>query len=69
MKAAEVSTDVLYYADADTNTKHKKKDAEVCFLMLTSHLRYKWRRISTWQLLGRETMRDTMTKTIESHRS
>lgn len=26
---AEVITDVLYYADAETNTKHKKVDAEV----------------------------------------
>jgi hypothetical protein len=30
MKTAEVITDVLYYADAETNTRHKKKDAEVC---------------------------------------
>lgn len=29
MKNAEVCTDVLYYADADTNTKHKKKDADI----------------------------------------
>ena len=29
MKNAEVLTDVLYYADQETNTKFKKKDAEV----------------------------------------
>jgi len=29
MKNAEITTDVLYYADAETNTKHKKQDAEV----------------------------------------
>ena len=29
MKNAEILTEVLYYADAETNTKHKKKDAEV----------------------------------------
>jgi len=26
---AEVLTEVLYYADAETNTKSKKKDAEI----------------------------------------
>ena len=29
MKNVEVLTDVLYYADQETNTKYKKKDAEV----------------------------------------
>jgi hypothetical protein len=29
MRNAEVITDVLYYADAETNTKYKKKDAEI----------------------------------------
>ena len=29
MKNAEVLTEVLYYADAETNTKHKKKDMEI----------------------------------------
>jgi hypothetical protein len=29
MKNAEVLTEVLYYADAETNTKYKKKDADV----------------------------------------
>jgi hypothetical protein len=31
MKNAEVLTEVLYYADAETNTKYKKIDAEVLF--------------------------------------
>ena len=30
---AEVITDVLYYADAETNTRHKKKDAEVLIMI------------------------------------
>ena len=29
MKNAEISTDVLYYADVETNTKHKKVDVEI----------------------------------------
>lgn len=29
MRNAEVITEVLYYADAETNTKSKKRDAEV----------------------------------------
>ncbi len=29
MRNAEVLTEVLYYADAETNTKFKKKDAEI----------------------------------------
>lgn len=29
MKNVEVLTDVLYYADQETNTKYKKKDVEV----------------------------------------
>ena len=29
MRNAEVLTEVLYYADAETNTKHRKKDAEI----------------------------------------
>ena len=29
MKNAEVLTDVLYYADVETNTKYKKVDAEI----------------------------------------
>jgi hypothetical protein len=29
VKNAEVLTEVLYYADAETNTKSKKKDVEI----------------------------------------
>jgi hypothetical protein len=29
IRNAEVITDVLYYADAETNTKFKKKDVEI----------------------------------------
>ena len=32
MKNAEISTEILYYADAETNTKYKKKDADVGLL-------------------------------------
>jgi hypothetical protein len=38
MKNAEILTEVLYYADAETNTKHKKKDAEVLSLNLLTLL-------------------------------
>jgi hypothetical protein len=29
MRTAEVLTETLYYADAETNTKYKKKEVEV----------------------------------------
>ena len=34
MKNAEISTEVLYYADAETNTKYKKKDVDVSSMHL-----------------------------------
>ena len=36
MRTAEVLTETLYYADAETNTKHKKKDVEVTTLIVLS---------------------------------
>ena len=34
MRTAEVLTETLYYADAETNTKYKKKEVEVSGLLV-----------------------------------
>jgi hypothetical protein len=72
---AEISTEQLYYADAETNTRHKKKDAEVsCWLSLFNTLtffllRSKSRRILIWQRWEMERTRAIMMKTKESRRN
>jgi hypothetical protein len=71
---AEISTEQLYYADAETNTRHKKKDAEVSCWLSLSHtniflLRSKSRRILIWQRWEMVRTRATMMRTKESLRN
>lgn len=70
---AEINTEQLYYADAETNTKHKKKDAEVgktlplslIFLLFRSKLR----RTLTWPRWVTARTKATTMRTTESLRT
>ncbi len=46
MKNAEISTEILYYADAETNTKYKKKDADVRFYIVLNAICNRFKLIS-----------------------
>lgn len=59
-RTAEVLTETLYYADAETNTKYKKKEVEVTPYLLLSLYRYKLKSTLTLMPLGRMTTKVTM---------